>query len=183
MDLIYVVGCPGAGKTTLVRELTKNCLRYEVKRNPVYEALLNKTGDVVALEVGKRKGTFSGTDALPMDVHPKAVEWIGHAPFPLVLGEGMRLGTTGFLAAAREVGYNVHLIYLHAPQELAAQRRAARGTSQSESWIKGAATRAENLYHHAQQMRFDVILLSAAKSPSEIADDARIAVPALEVLK
>lgn len=183
MDLIYLVGVPGSGKTTLMRELTKSCARYEIRRNPTYEALLNEVGDVVGLEVGRRNGMFSGTDALPMDVHPKAVAWIKRAPFPLVLGEGMRLGTTGFLTAATDTGYKVHLVYLHVSQEIAARRRARRGSTQSESWIKGAATRAENLYHHAQELGIEVTLLSAAKPVGDVADDARTAVPALEVLK
>lgn len=183
MDLIYMIGAPGIGKSTLMRELTKNCDRYEVPGKPAYDALL-KEGKIAGVELGRRRENFSGTDALPMDAHPRALEWIGQAPFPLVLAEGQRLGTLAFFRAAHESGYNVHVLALDSPPEVSARRRAQRGSSQSESWVKGATTRAAHLLQKALSSGlFDVAILDAENSPQRLAEDARTLVRSLEVLR
>lgn len=107
-------------------------------------------GQVAAIELGRRRrGGFSGTDALPMAIVGQAESYLrsgqAAAETSLLLAEGARLAVRRFLVAAVESGWDVHLAHLTGPPEVAAARRAARGSTQSPSWVRGAATRAARL--------------------------------------
>lgn len=147
--LAYLAGEPGTGKTTAMRRFTDRWLRVPLAGCPARDALADpRTGVVGAVELGRRRGTFSGTDALPMDVVVAAEAYLRHGraalEAPVLLAEGARLANRRFLAAAVEAGYDAHLVVLDGPA-VAAARRAARGTGQSEAWVRGAATRAARL--------------------------------------
>lgn len=188
MDLIYLVGAPGCGKSALMAELTRLCDRVPQLKPPAHEVLVRR-GVIVGAELGLRRDSFSGTDALPMNIAPRAASWMRGGYYPLVLGEGQRLGNSGFLSASRDAGYRVHLIYMHAPEEVLAQRRNARGSKQNCSWLKGAATAAKNLMtaeqaqasyeSHRTDGRSAVISLDATHSLAELARQLCEQVPAL----
>jgi hypothetical protein len=50
-----------------------------------------------------------------------------------------------FLTGAREAGYKVDVVLLDVPDELAAERRAERGSDQDERWLRGRHSKVENL--------------------------------------
>lgn len=175
--LLYLFGAPGVGKSALMAELTKNCERASATSQLPHDVLL-QGGRMIGAEIGKRRSAFSGTDALSMSIHPKAVSWIGTHPYNLVLGEGARLATEGFFAAARAAGYTVYPFHLALSEDLLTERRSARGSTQNAAWMKGATTRAENL---ARKVRAPT--LSTEFPAEEVARYVRRWVPALEVLK
>jgi hypothetical protein len=177
MNLLYVVGAPGAGKSTLMAELTAGAARVPRPGPPPHDQMGER-----AAELGRRREGFSGTDALSMSIQPVAVRWITGCPFPLVLGEGARLANTGFLLAARRAGYTVTLPYLDAPAWVLDQRCTARGSAQNGQWRRGAATRAARI---AALMELDarVLRLDATRAPADLAAEIRSAVPALEELQ
>lgn len=152
-QLIYIVGAPGSGKTTLMRAVTDPWTRHSIDtpagspRKLPRDLLFNAAGDLVAVELGKRRGTFSGTDALGMTAIEAAVPWLGTMEAQTVLCEGARLANARFLSAAISFGYTVHLLHLSHPrvEEWRAKRAAQLGKEQKASWVKGAATRAANL--------------------------------------
>ena len=150
--LLYLVGPPGVGKSTVMAELTRRCRRELSPKPFAHDHLYTDDLEPVGMELGRRRATFSGTDALGMSVQPRAVEWIASRPHRLVLGEGARLGTVGFLTAARTAGYRVLLVHLSAPEDVLERRRALRGSSQSPAWMRGAETRAQRL---ADRMALD----------------------------
>lgn len=149
--LLYLVGPPGVGKSTVMAELTSRCGREQSLQPFAHDVLVRQDREV-GVELGRRRASFSGTDALGMSVQPRAVEWIASRPHRLVLGEGARLGTVGFLTAARTAGYRVLLVHLSAPEDVLERRRALRGSRQSPSWMQGAETRAQRL---ADRMALD----------------------------
>jgi hypothetical protein len=174
--LVYFFGPPACGKSTLMAELTKNCERSAVASRLPHDVLFRGTR-LVGVEMGRRRPAFSGTDALSMSIHPKAVSWVGLRPHSLILGEGARLATVGFLKAAEAAGYRVFPFHMKAPEDLLAERRRIRGSRQNEAWMRGAATRAENL---ARELSAPSFFVDAP--PGELAVRVRGWVPALEVL-
>ena len=147
--LLYLVGEPGAGKTTLMKKLTAGFERAEVPGDqPRREVLFDKRGTPVAVELGYRKGTFSGTDALGMTVIEQAVPWLYRAELPLVLAEGARLANKRFLSSAVDAGFDVHLFLLDHPsiERWRAKRERELGKAQNPKWVAGARTRAHNLF-------------------------------------
>ena len=143
--LLYLIGPPAAGKSTLMAALRT---AYDVipRDGTLPHSLLihPPTGTVMGCELGRVRETFSGTDALRMDIHPQACEWIKTTTWPLVLAEGARLATRAFLTAA-SAQYRVHLAHLDAPPDVLDARCEKRGSTQSPSWRRGAASRARNL--------------------------------------
>lgn len=186
MILLYIVGPPGAGKSTLMAELTRHCDRLTATGPVPHDLLCRPRGDDqnadVAVEIGRRRAAFSGTDALGMSIQSKAVEWIATRPHALVLAEGARLGTTGFLLAARRAAYRVVLVHLDPPPDALAGRRAQRGSNQNPAWMRGAATRARRL---AERMRMDADVheLISAMEPAGLAETVIRMAPELGVLR
>ena len=153
---LYVVGPPGVGKTTLMRMLKAEWLEgpphQAWPKSLVWVTPLFAPDRLVGLEIGRQRDAFGGTDALGMAVMPQALHWVGVARFPeVVLGEGARLGTAIFLGALGK-RTDLTVVHLVAEEATLAERRAARGSKQDPTWMRGAATRAANT---AQRLRDD----------------------------
>jgi hypothetical protein len=174
MDLVYLIGEPGSGKTTLMAELVGR-LEWKQEAEPIPHIWY---GDGVACQIGVRREGFAGTDGLSMSIQPKAVAWILNRPATLVLAEGDRLANDGFFKAAKRAGYALWLVYLNLPPELAVERRAARGSTQNATWLAGRVTKvkrlAERWYH---------LTLPAEEPPEALVDRLIEKVPALEALR
>lgn len=154
MKFIYLIGAPGAGKTT-----TMKWIRFHmgVVPRPVLQpfahTLWMKDGDVKATELGANRGPFSGTDALSMSVIEKAVpfiDFLGRVGRTPVFAEGDRLSNVRFFEAIRAAGYTLKLFYLEAPEELLAERRRQRqalygAKAQDPTWVIGRASKARAL--------------------------------------
>jgi dephospho-CoA kinase len=140
MRMLYLIGVPGCGKSTLMARLVQG------RRRRVYPkpfAYTQYEGGIVQL--GRERAKFSGTDALSMSVQPVAIAMLETQEWPKVLGEGDRLANSGFFQAARDAGYELDIVLLECPPELAAARCVARGSNQDEKWLKGRYTRIQNL--------------------------------------
>ncbi len=149
LRLIYLIGEPDVGKTTVMRHLTARWTRVPAAGQPARELLVDpQLGTIDAVELGRQRGLFSGTDALPMNAVVAAERYLcsGQAASEatLLLAEGARLACRRFLVAAVVAHWRPVLIHLVAP-EAAAPRRKERGTMQNPSWVRGAATRARRL--------------------------------------
>ena len=173
--LVYLVGQPGSGKSTLMAELTKGFDRLPVEPPGVpvaHDRLVSRiTGEVVGAEIGKRRDLFSGTDALPSSVIDKAVPWVQRAPYPLLLAEGARLGNRRFIMEASQV-YQVTLALLdHDEQEAWRRQRSKQiGRIQNDSWVKGRLSASRNLADQvAGRLNIDVL----RGHPSELIEELR----------
>lgn len=186
-DLVYIVGPPGVGKSSVMEALTAECDRLSAISLVPHDVLCIPRDDDapadVGIEIGKRRDTFSGTDALGMSIQPKAVEWIATRPHRLVLGEGARLATVGFLHAARAAGYTVHLVHLSAGDNALADRRTGRGSDQNPVWVRGATTRARRIMER-MAVDADLHLMRTDRfPPTEVARTLTRWIPCLEVLR
>jgi hypothetical protein len=145
--MIYMVGQPGSGKSTLMRRLTAGYDRLATDIPVPHDQLIEGvTGAVLHAEIGRQRGDFSGTDALASSIITRAEPWILSRPYPVVLGEGARLGNHRFLTAAAE-GYDVVLVVLDHPDAEAWReiRSKQLGKFQNAGWVKGRLTASRNL--------------------------------------
>lgn len=137
--LIYIIGEPGSGKSSLVAAL----LRHPGIQNDKPFAYTRYLGGI---ELGARREKFSGTDALPMNVQPIVIEWLKEQPDETILiGEGDRLANLPFFSAAQQAGYNLMIYLLWVPPDLGEARRKRRGSDQNKTWIRGRITKVQNL--------------------------------------
>lgn len=146
--LIYLVGAPGCGKSTLMSRLTAPYHRLPISSPVPHDALVDpQTGEVERAEIGRRRDAFSGTDALASTIIERAVPWVYARPYRQLLGEGARLGNYRFLAAAHDAGYSVTLALLDHPDAEAWRwlRSQALGKTQNPSWVMGRLTASRNL--------------------------------------
>jgi GTPase SAR1 family protein len=145
-DLLYIVGQPGSGKSTLAAALTGG-LDAEEYEQPFAHRLYPAAQLV---ELGARREGFAGTDALPMNVQPKVVEWLAKAAVPYVLAEGDRLANSKFFNSVLACGWQLRIAYLAIPASVAEERRTARAAElgvgpQDPKWIKGRQTKTRRL--------------------------------------
>lgn len=170
MNLDYLVGVPGAGKSTLVEAVTAGVPRKAATLASVPVVVYD--GGMV--ELGRRRDSFSGTDALSMSIQPKAINLLtilagADAAWHRLFGEGDRLANLNFLLAAREAGWHVTLLHLDVPEEVAAERRRERGSKQTETWLKGRRTKVARLVTNARAVGFDVRTIDGTPQVSDIA--------------
>jgi hypothetical protein len=145
--LVYVIGVPGAGKTTLVRAALAGWHRVPVASSVPHEQMVTPAGVTVGAHLGVDRAPFGGTDTLSMSIQPKAVAWLAALHYRVVLGEGDRLGTASFFAAAAALpGVRLTVVLLDCPPVLAAARRAGRTpAAQDPVWVAGRMTKVARL--------------------------------------
>lgn len=147
--LVYLIGQPGAGKTSALRAVLAG-RRHEVIAGPCPYTLHHQTDDDgidadPVVELGKDRDTFGGTDALAMNVQPAATALLGQLSHELVVAEGDRLANDRFFLAAEMAGWELTVAWLVVPDAVAAARRAARGSNQSPTWVKGRQSKVRHL--------------------------------------
>lgn len=181
-DLIYLSGPPGVGKSTLMAHLTAGLRRAPHRKPFAHDELLDGSGRPVAVELGHHREAFPGTDTLSMGVAPLAYAWIAGRPAELVLAEGDRLASRGFLRAATEAGYTAWLVDLDAPEPVLVARRDARGSRQNPTWVKGRVTKARRLAANAIEYGWSLISLDATRPTPDLAAELHGAIAALSAL-
>jgi len=142
MKLIYIIGIPGTGKTTLMRSLMS-----EIGSNWEEERVIDlldteKSGKYRVLGKYKEGKIYSGTDALSMAVVPKAIEWIETKPDEIIIGEGDRLNNKSFFDAA---GDDLTIIHLTVSDTEREKRYKQRNSNQSEEFIRATKTKVKNI--------------------------------------
>lgn len=160
MQILYLLGAPGSGKTTLMQRLLQGRDGTQIKQ-PVQHIRYSEA----LCQLGALREMFGGTDALPLNVQPAAITWLSSQPYPYVIAEGARLGNPKFLTACRAFA-TVHVLYMNTPDALCHQRRVARGHTFNAAFVKGASTRALNTARQfIQEGRW---YLDGSLSPDEI---------------
>jgi hypothetical protein len=152
MRLIYMIGQPGAGKSTLMAKLTEHLDRDPQVSAPVPHDILryDESRDIAGAEIGRQRDKFGGTDALPASIIEKAIPWIQTRPYPLLFAEGARLANKRFIDAACAAGYDVALVLVDHDQadKWLAARAEHIGKVQNPAWVRGRHTADLNLAKH-----------------------------------
>jgi len=145
---VYLIGVPGAGKSTALAGAI-DLLGWGEPKARSQPFAHSWYEDVRAVKLGKQDVPFPGTDTLSLGVNPRAVEFIQTTGADLVVGEGDRLANRRFLFAAADAG-GVALVTVDLPAVVAFQRMLDRADAlgvapQQESWWNGRATKTANL--------------------------------------
>jgi len=146
LKLIGIVGMPGTGKTTLMREWMAK--REWTKDTPVKLLDTLISGDIRLFGKYEEGDTFAGTDKLSMAVQPAALEYIRMPTHDINIFEGDRLTSVPFFKEAQKKGYDVHIIVLKVADDIREQRYKDRGSKQSEQFIKGRRTKIQNIINN-----------------------------------
>jgi ribose 1,5-bisphosphokinase PhnN len=162
--LVYVIGEPGAGKTTLVDAALAGLDRMQASW-PVPHELLYSADELLGVHLGRRRAGFGGTDALSLSIQPGVLRWLAGRPPALLLAEGDRLANASFFDAVGALGHTLDLVLLQAPPGVAAGRRTRRGARQDPTWVKGRITKVARL-----AARYHPQVLDATRTPRELAE-------------
>ncbi len=165
-DTFYLVGAPGAGKTTALN-LAITLLTDEQPEQHDKPIPHVTYGPHIA-QLGRLRQPFGGTDALSMGINPQACDYITTNPYRVILAEGDRLANNRFLQAANLNG-NLHLIWLDLPAHIAHQRMTTRAQQtgnkpQTDQWWKGRNTKTLRLTQQHPHTR-----LNATQPPATLA--------------
>lgn len=159
--MLYLIGQPGAGKSTLMARLTEGMSRTSIAPHadfhPVaHDVLVDRAvGVVVGAELGRQRELFSGTDTLPSSIIERAIPWLKTVPYPLILAEGARLANKRFLMAAFDAGYAVTVALLDHPEADEWRKRRAKriGRDQAAAWVKGRLTASRALADQLEELQ------------------------------
>ena len=156
-ELLYIVGYPGVGKTTGLA-CALSGVPYQQMLLPF--AHIRYAGGV---QLGRERGMFSGTDALALNVQPKAVDFMEWTDARSVVAEGDRLANLKFLRSVQDAGWVVSLTLLEVEPDIARLRANGRGSIQNESWYRGRVTKVNKL---VQKWDGNITKIDAAVAPA-----------------
>jgi len=143
--IIAVGGVPGTGKTTLFRKFMEGLEWEKMEPLKMLPMLYNKEHDLYILGKYEDGETFAGTDRLSMAVQPIAQEFVSTCSSN-ILFEGDRIFNQSFLEFVSNLNnVELQIVYLKAPQSILEQRYVDRGSDQSETFLKGRATKYNNI--------------------------------------
>jgi thymidylate kinase len=184
--MLYFIGVPGSGKTTLVNTLTDGLRETQVMK-PFPQIAYTRWWDAVppglqplvrvsGLQIGRKRETFSGTDSLPMNIQPVVEAEIRAAAAHHrdrnyhVIAEGDRLANAKFFNAVIDAGWQLDLVYLDCDFATGQQRRTDRArhvgaAEQDAAWVRGRITKVLNL---VQQYEVRIIWLDATQEVAQL---------------
>jgi hypothetical protein len=158
--ILFVVGEPGVGKSTLLGEAFEAFERAEVDHltagGPMRELLWDGPR-LFGCELGRRLGKlpedYPGTDTMSQTAIVGVDDWLraGADGLDVIVLEGTRLMNKRFVNAALAGDHQLMIFYLYGPQ-IARDRRDERGSNQNPQWLKGRQTAAANFYQLCDRM-------------------------------
>lgn len=144
MKIIAIGGEPGAGKSTLMREIIKE-YDFQEKYNSFKIVPYLQHENIYILGKYEDGEVFSGTDRMSMAAQPEVIKFLKTLDEnAVVLLEGDRLFNSSFLEYCVD-NYTTDVIYLSTDREVRQERYAERGSEQNETWLQGRETKISNI--------------------------------------
>jgi shikimate kinase len=170
MKVVYMIGLPGCGKSTVMKEFMKE---YDWTADRPVDLLDSHISDNIRVLGKYEEGqTFSGTDRLSMAVSPQAVKYVETRPDETLLGEGDRLNNKGFFNAC---GDDLTILHLTVSDTERQRRYKERGSDQSEKFIQTVRTKVGNIVEEFgnRQTLFGEEKGCVVEMPHETPDDTK----------
>ena len=150
MRVTFYIGQPGTGKTTLVRNILSKLIKVEQDEFCV-EGMVkyHKFAKQKTLVLGiYDESTFAGTDRLCRSIGPKFREWLvanaeTYEGWQMIM-EGERFMNDKSLPLLFQQE-SMKLVCLEVDEDELERRRKARNNTQDPKWMKGMATRVQNV--------------------------------------
>lgn len=152
MKIIFIIGEPGSGKTTLMRRFMEEVGGFEphFKEYPLID--YHRSGDIFVLGKYEEGELFAGTDRLSMACQPNAVKFLSELrDESVVLIEGDRLGNRSFIEDCFSK-YPTLIVYLKTSSDTREQRFSERGSDQNEQFLRSRETKLKNLRSNFELM-------------------------------
>lgn len=140
--LIAVIGAPGTGKTTAMKEYM-DLWEWEYHRTGLVDHYVS--GDIIVLGRYDEGETFGGTDRLSMSVMPEVIEFLNQNEDKVIVFEGDRLTSKKFFDTAIESGWDLSIIALEVGETERKRRYEERGSDQNETWLAGRISKVNNI--------------------------------------
>lgn len=173
---VYLLGGPGAGKSTLMARLLEDWTPGPYERltsRELFGHYLLGPELEMGVYLGRLRPEYPGTDALSLSVAPQALIWLETLDPQLgwVFGEGARLGHPSFLSALSS-RTQLLVVHLTVTPEVALARRVARpGKPLSDQYCKIATSKARNLAEWSRQAGISTLELDGSRDLEELAED------------
>ncbi len=143
LQVVFIVGAPGVGKTTLIESLIDSFAVYEIEK-PKWTIT-----PPWALVGHYQKQTFGGGDTLGYTQGADAVRFMlddlaSQKNIKVAILDGDRMSTRNVLQQVREAGLKPQCWHLIANDQALTERCNKRGSNQNPTWAKGRQTKAAN---------------------------------------
>lgn len=166
-QFLYLIGIPGSGKTTLMREATAQLPLLGATSRPF--KMIHYAGGVQL--GGSDPFGYGGTDRLSLSVQKIAMEWARMTQCRAALAEGDRLANIGFFRCLKDAGWDLTVVYLKTSEAIAAQRRKLRGSEQAPAWLVGRTTKVWNLVQEWSIRNGHMITLDGSCTVQELTQE------------
>ena len=137
---IFVVGPPGVGKTTALRELLgEKFSTISIKENGAVKFTVN---DQLCFAGHYGVGTFDGSDTVPMHGASHCLDWweeniLPKSIYKATIFDGDRFSTLPCKTRLENIdNVKVYCVYLGPSQEVLDKRRKSRGSNQDPVWLR-----------------------------------------------